>query len=136
MFRATVHPTPRYGSESRASFALARSSGSVRVEMVPRVELRTWVRRGWITSREVAGAEPTFSEVDIAHPEAVLVREADLRIVAPAMPGAYERAYAEALRIPRAFWAAAAGEIEWLLDRIPDGQFATRPPSPRSPIRG
>ncbi len=34
--------------------------------------------------------------------------------MAPAMSGAYERAYAEALRNPRAFWAAAAGEIEWL----------------------
>jgi propionyl-CoA synthetase len=30
------------------------------------------------------------------------------------MSGAYERACAEALRNPRAFWAAAAGEIEWL----------------------
>jgi propionyl-CoA synthetase len=43
-----------------------------------------------------------------------LVREEGLPIVAPAMSGAYERAYAEALRNPRAFWAAAAGEIEWL----------------------
>ena len=34
--------------------------------------------------------------------------------MAPAMSGAYERAYAEALRNPHAFWAAAAGEIEWL----------------------
>ena len=30
------------------------------------------------------------------------------------MPSAYEQAYAESLRNPRAFWAAAAGEIEWL----------------------
>ena len=43
-----------------------------------------------------------------------MVREGGLPIVAPAMSGAYERAYAEALRNPRAFWAAAAGEIEWL----------------------
>ena len=34
--------------------------------------------------------------------------------MAPAMSSAYERAYAEALQNPRAFWAAAAGEIEWL----------------------
>jgi propionyl-CoA synthetase len=34
--------------------------------------------------------------------------------VAPAMPGAYEQAYAESLRNPRAFWASAADDIEWL----------------------
>jgi propionyl-CoA synthetase len=30
------------------------------------------------------------------------------------MPGAYEQAYAESLRNPRAFWASAADDIEWL----------------------
>ena len=34
--------------------------------------------------------------------------------IAPAMPGAYEKAYEESLADPRSFWARAAEDIEWL----------------------
>jgi chaperone modulatory protein CbpM len=53
---------------------------------VDRVELRAWVQRGWIASREVVGAEPTFSEVDIARARLICDLHHDLAVDEETIP--------------------------------------------------